>query len=100
MASKAQRRATKSHRLRLAAHGLVRVEVQAARRDAPLLRAVAATLRDDSETAKALRSSLTKAVVHRDIRTAFDVFGADLPDEAFAGVFEQPRRQKWRKIDL
>jgi hypothetical protein len=24
-------------------------------------------------------------------KTAFDVFGSDLPDEAFEGVFDQPR---------
>jgi hypothetical protein len=25
-------------------------------------------------------------------KTAFDVFGSDLPDEAFVGVFDQPRQ--------
>jgi len=25
---------------------------------------------------------------------------ADLPDEAFAGVFEQPRQRRWRRVDL
>jgi len=34
------------------------------------------------------------------MRTAFDVFGSDLPDEVFAGVFEQSRQKLWRKIDL
>ena len=100
MASKAQRKATKTHRRRAAARGLVRLEVQAAKRDAALIRAVAEMLRDKSEKAKALRSTLVKALVHPDVMTAFDVFGSDLPDETFAGVFEQPRQRQWREINL
>jgi hypothetical protein len=61
---------------------------------------VAATPRGDSETAKTLRSTLAKAVVHREMGTAFDVFGSDLPDQALAGVFEQPRQRQWRKVEL
>ena len=100
MASKAQRKATKVHRRRAAARGLVRLEVQAAKRDAALIRALAETLRDESEKAKELRSALVKALVHPDVRTAFDVFGSDLPEEIFAGVFEQPRQRRWREIKL
>jgi hypothetical protein len=29
-----------------------------------------------------------------------DGLGSDLPDEAFAGVFDQPRERDWRKISL
>ena len=79
MASKAQRKATKTHRRRAAARGLVRLEVQALKRDADLIRALAETLRDKSEKAKVLRSTLVKALVHPEIRTAFDVFGSDFP---------------------
>ena len=100
MAGNAQRKATKTHRRRAAARGLVRLEVQAAKSDAALIRAVAEMLRDESEKAKALRSTLVKALVHPDVRTAFDVFGSDLPDETFAGVFEQPRQRQWREINL
>lgn len=100
MASKAQRRATKSHRRRAAARGLVRLEVQATKRDAPLIWTVAATLRDESDKAKVLRSTLVNALVHPDIRTAFDIFGSDLSDETFAGVFEQPRQRQWREVDV
>ena len=78
----------------------MRLEVQAPKRDADLIRALAETLRDESEKAKALRSTLVKALVHPEIRTAFDVFGSDLPDEVFAGVFEQPRQRQWREINL
>jgi hypothetical protein len=28
------------------------------------------------------------------------VFGSDLPNEVFAGVFEQPRQRQWREINL
>jgi hypothetical protein len=39
------------------------------------------------------RSSLAHDVVRTDIEltTAFDVFGSELPDKAFKGVFDQPR---------
>jgi len=100
MASKAQRNATKMHRRRAAARGLMRLEVQARKRDADLIRALAETLRSESEKAKTLRSTLVQSLVHPEIRTAFDVFGSDLPDEVFAGVFEQSRQKLWREIDL
>jgi hypothetical protein len=33
-------------------------------------------------------------------RTAFDIFGSDLPDEAFAEIFDQPRDGGWRDIEF
>ena len=33
-----------------------------------------------------------KALTHPEVKTAFDVFGSELPDEFFAGVFDQPRQ--------
>lgn len=100
MASKSQIKATRVHRRRAVARGFVRVEVQAARADAGLIRAVAEALRSKPEKAGALRSTLEKALVDPDIQTAFDVFGSDLPDEAFVGVFNQPRPGAWREVDL
>lgn len=100
MASKSQRNATNAHRRRAEARGLVRVEVQAARGDAGLIRSLAETLRNKPEKAKILRSTLERALTDPEIKTAFDVFGSDLPDQTFAGVFEQPRPRDWRKIDL
>ncbi|MEQ9152842.1 MAG: hypothetical protein RLO06_15300 [Parvibaculum sp.] len=100
MASKSQIRATSTHRRRAAARGLVRVEVQTARGDAGLIRAVAETLRSEPAKAKALRSTLEKVLIDPQIKTAFDVFGSDLPDEAFVGVFDQARARTWREIDL
>ena len=100
MASKSQRKATTAHRRRAAARGLVRLEVQAPRRDAGLIRAVAEILRGEPERAKALRSMLENTLVSPAVKTAFDVFGSDLPDQAFAGVFDQPRQKGWREVDL
>jgi hypothetical protein len=100
MASRAQRKASSTYRRRAAARGLVRVEVQAAKKDAGLIRALAETLRGKPERAESLRSTLAKALTHPRVKTAFDVFGSELPDEAFAGVFDQPRQRNWREVDL
>ena len=57
-------------------------------------------LRSKPEKAKTLRSTLEKELIDAEIKTAFDVFGSDLPDETFAGVFDQPRPPHWREVDL
>lgn len=100
MASKSQRKATRTHRHRAAARGLVRVEVQAPRQDASLIRALAETLRGRDKKAEAVRSTLGRALVRPEVKTAFDVFGSELPDEVFAGVFDRPRQGGWREVDL
>jgi hypothetical protein len=100
MAGKSQRRATRAHRRRAAARGFVRVEVQAPRKDAGLIRALAEMLRGKAEKAEALRSALAKALIHPEVKTAFDVFGSELPDETFIGVFDQPRQRDSRAVSL
>jgi len=100
MASRSQRKATRTYRRRAAARGLVRVEVQTPRKDAALIRALAETLRGGAGKAEALRSTLAKAVMNPEMRTAFDIFGSDLPDDVFADVFDQPRQTGWRRVDL
>ncbi len=100
MASNAQRKASNIHRRRAVARGLVRVEVQAARSDTGLIRILAETLRGEPQRAKALRSALEHALADPEVNNAFDVFGADLPDEAFVGVFDGPRQHGWREVDL
>ena len=100
MATKSQRKATRTHRSRAAAQGLVRVEVQAPQRDARLIRSVAKTLRGRAQEAEALRSTLVKVLKHPEAKTAFDVFGSDLPDEGFEVIFNQPRELGWRKVEL
>jgi hypothetical protein len=100
MASKSQRKATRTHRRRAAARGLVRVEVQAPKKDAGLIRALAEKLRSKADSAEAVRSTLIKALAPSDTKTAFDIFGSDLADEAFTGVYDQPRQRGWRDVDL
>jgi hypothetical protein len=100
MASKSQRKATRTHRRRAAARGLVRVEVQATERDAGLIRALAETLRSGAGKAQALRSTLAKAITNPEMKTAFDIFGSDLPDEVFADVLDPSRQRGWRRVDL
>ena len=100
MASKSQRKATRTHRRRAAARGLVRVEVQAPKKDAGLIRAVAEALRGNAREAEALRSALAKAMLLPDVSTAFDIFGSELPDDAFENIFDQQRQRSWREIDL
>jgi hypothetical protein len=94
VASKSQPKATSTHRRRAAARGIVRIEVEAARADAGLIRALAETLRSKPEKAKALRSTLEKALIDPETEIAFDVFGSDLPDDAFTGVFDQARARE------
>jgi hypothetical protein len=79
---------------------LVRGEVQARKRDAGLIRALAETLRGRPEKAEVLRSTLANALLPPEAKTAFDVFGSDLSDEVFTGVFDQPRHREWREVDL
>ena len=100
MSGKSQRNATRAHRRRSIARGLVRVEVQAPKRDAGLIRALAETLRGKNGRAEALRSTLAKALIYPGVKDAFDIFGSELPDEAFDGVFDQPRQRNWREVDL
>ncbi|MEQ8399281.1 MAG: hypothetical protein RIC85_05315 [Gammaproteobacteria bacterium] len=70
MAGTSQIRATSTHDRRV----LVRVEVQAARGDAGLTRAVAETLRGEPVNAITQRSTLEKMLVHWEIKTAFAAF--------------------------
>jgi hypothetical protein len=100
VATRSQRKATRAHRSRAAGRGLVRVEVQARKSDAGLIRALAETLRGQPEKAKALRSTLADVLLRPGAKTAFDIFGSDLADEVFTGVFDQPRHRDWREIDL
>jgi hypothetical protein len=53
-----------------------------------------------AEDAEALRATLTKALRHPPAKTAFDIFGSDLPDDAFEGIFDQPRQRDWREVEL
>lgn len=100
MSTASQRKASASHRRRARARGLLRVEVQAAKSDTALIRALAETLRGDPKRAKTVRLLMERALTGQDVKTAFDVFGSDIPDDAFAGIFDQPRQKAWRKVEL
>jgi hypothetical protein len=76
------------------------MEIQARRSDVGLIRTVAATLRGAPDKAKVLRSTLERALANPNIKSAFDVFGSDLPDEVFDGVFDQRLEGGWRPVDL
>jgi hypothetical protein len=96
MASPAQTRATAAHRRRAAQRGLVRVEVQTSRHDASLIRAAAEVLRSGGEAAEAVRRSLEPLLAVDRAADALELFGSDLEDEAFEGVFERSRGGDWR----
>ena len=74
--------------------------MQASKGDAALIRALAKTLREGTAKAQAVRSTLTQVVMNPEVKTAFDIFGSDLPDEVFADVFDQPRQQGCRPVEL
>jgi hypothetical protein len=100
MATASQRKASATHRRRAAARGIVRVEVQATKGDVGLIKAVADILRDKTDRARALRATLESALADPQGMTAFEVFGSDLPDSVFEGVFDELRLPRWREIDL
>ena len=100
MASKSRRKVRPTHRRRATARGLVRVGVQVPKGDADLIRALAQTLRGETGKADALRSTLTEAVINPEVKTAFDIFGSDLPDDPFVDVFGQPRERGRRPVEL
>jgi hypothetical protein len=100
MATSAQKRASASHRRRASARGLVRVEVQAQKSDAGLIRALATALRAEPNKARAIRAKLESVLAEPTVMSALEAFGSDLPEEVFEGVFDQPREIGWREIDL
>ena len=89
--SQAQQKALAGHRRRRRDSGVVRVEVQVPSTDATLLRDLAATLRGDALVARDVRAKVRTAIGKPEEKSALDVFGSDLPDEYFEGVFDQRR---------
>jgi hypothetical protein len=87
----AQQKALNAHRRRRRERGLVRVEVQVPAVDAPMLRDVAAVLRGAPGAAQAMRDQLRSAIPQP--MSVFDMFGSDLPDAYFEGVFDSIRQK-------
>ena len=88
-----QQKALNAHRRRRREGGMVRVEVQVPAIDAATLRDLAAILRSNSDAAQAMRNQLRSVVAKPRADTVFDIFGSDLPDAYFDGVFEQSRQR-------
>lgn len=89
MATTSEPWSPRPHHRRASERGLVRVEVRVPQADAGLIRAIAKTLRDDPAKAESLRALVGSAPASSTAKTAFDVFGSDLPDEVFEGVFSE-----------
>ena len=97
----AQKKALTDHRARRRRAGLARIEVQAPAMDASIIRELAAVLRGDVDRARAVRAELQSIIARPAAMSALDIFGSDLPDAYFEGVFEQGRRDDpVRDIDL
>ena len=80
---------------------MVRVEVQVPAIDAAILRDIATILRGNSDAAQAMRNQLRSVVAKPRADSVFDIFGSDLPDAYFDGVFEQNRqRDTPRDVEL
>lgn len=100
MTSAAQKKAMAAHRRRVAAKGLVRVEVQVSAGDASLLREMARRLRGGKSDAEKARNALRVSLAASDDGSALNMFASDLPDEYFEGVFDHERKVEDREIDL
>lgn len=87
----AQSDALAAHRRRRRDSGVVRVEVQVPAIDATLMRDLAAVLRGEPEAAHVLRAQLRAIVAEPRASAVFDIFGSDLPDAVFDGVFDHDR---------
>jgi hypothetical protein len=68
--------------------------------DAEMIGRILDILRGDETEAQALRNAILAALEKKRARTALDLFGSELPDEAFDGVFEHPRQKSWREVGL
>ena len=90
--SDAQRKAVTSHRRRRRHGGVVRVEVQVPAIDSAMLRELVAILRSQSDVAQVMRDQLRYILAKPRAASAFEIFGSDLPDACFQGVFERDRR--------
>jgi hypothetical protein len=88
----AQSDALAAHRRRRRASGLARIEVQVPSIDAALVRDLAAVLRGEPIAARALRIQLRAVIAEPRAAAVFDIFGSDLSDACFDGVFDHDRR--------
>jgi hypothetical protein len=100
MSHRSTSKAVSAHRKRQARRGFVRVEVQARRSDADLIRDVARALADDPARRDPIRAAISAAPA---IKTGADLLGA-LACEALSGdefdtLFERDKSSA-REVDL
>lgn len=104
MADTSQKRATKAYRARAKRSGLVRVEVQAPKEYSDLIKSVAKALREDPAAAFELEKAVRPNASGRKRlgRSALEAFMSmpDISGPEFDEVFDQPRKDKWRNIEL
>jgi hypothetical protein len=67
--------------------------------DAPRGRRHSRLKHQAEETALSCAPVESGDTVGPEVKTAFDVFGSELPDEFFADVFNQPRERGWLEKD-
>ena len=91
--SNARHKNPPGHRRRPRDSGVVRVAVQVPAIDAALLRGLAAVLRGDAMAAGAVRAQLLSVVTGSGTANVLDMFGSDLPDVYFDGVFDHDRHE-------
>lgn len=90
--SNAPRKTLNTHRRRHRDGGMVRVEVRVLAIDTQILRDLAAVLCGNPGAVQAMRVQLRSFVAKPRTASIFEIFGSDLPDACFQGVFEQGRR--------
>jgi hypothetical protein len=99
--SNRQRKALNTNRSRSRNRGVVRVEVQVPAVDVQIVHDLAAILRGEPDVAQAMRVQLRSVVAKPRTASIFGIFGSDLPDAYFEGVFEQGcRRDPPRDVEL
>lgn len=98
--AKSTRKAVTDHRRRLKRKGLERVEVQVSASDAPLIRAVARRLREETPDSELLRGQLRAATGDMPTMAEFlKAITCDVPDDAFDSLLQRDRRPS-RPVDL
>jgi hypothetical protein len=68
--------------------------------DAALIGRILDVLRGDEREAQEFRRAIIAALPGAKPKSTLDVFGSDLPDETFEGVFTEERDSGWRGVDL
>ncbi len=91
-----QRKAVARHRRRQRRQGLMRLEVQVSRDDAPLIKRIARALRGDLREATSVRARVNKAIETEGVSGLKELLAA----APLAGVNLARRRTPARPVDL